>query len=94
MEGAEDHPERAAFALRERGLRAGDVVVAISASGRTPFTLGSLNAAHEVGARTVGITCNPSSPLADAVEIAIVPVVGAEVIAGSREGRGLAQKMV
>ncbi len=95
VEGAEDHPERAAFALRERGLRAGDVVVAISASGRTPFTLGSLDAAHEVGARTVGITCNPGSPLAEAAEIAIVPVVGPEVIAGStRMKGGLAQKMV
>jgi N-acetylmuramic acid 6-phosphate etherase len=95
VEGAEDHPERAAFALRERGLRAGDVVVAISASGCTPFTLGSLDAAHEVGARTIGITCNPKSPLAEAAEIAIAPVVGPEVIAGStRMKGGLAQKMV
>jgi N-acetylmuramic acid 6-phosphate etherase len=95
IEGAEDHPERAVFALQERGLSAGDVVVAISASGRTPFTMSSLEAAHEVGARTVGVTCNPGSPLAEAVEIAIVPVVGPEVIAGStRMKGGLAQKMV
>jgi N-acetylmuramic acid 6-phosphate etherase len=95
IEGAEDHSERAVFALQERGLRAGDVVVAISASGCTPFTLGSLDAAHEVGARTIGITCNPRSPLAEAAEIAIVPVVGPEVIAGStRMKGGLAQKMV
>jgi N-acetylmuramic acid 6-phosphate etherase len=95
IEGAEDHPERAAFALRERGLRAGDAVVAISASGCTPFTLGSLDVAHEVGARTIGITCNPRSPLAEGAEIAIVPVVGPEVIAGStRMKGGLAQKMV
>jgi N-acetylmuramic acid 6-phosphate etherase len=95
IEGAEDRPERAAFALRERGLRVGDAVVAISASGCTPFTLGSLETAHEVGARTIGVTCNPSSPLAEAAEIAIVPVVGPEVIAGStRMKGGLAQKMV
>jgi len=95
IEGAEDHPERAQFALRERGLRVGDAVVAISASGSTPFTLGSLDVAHEVGARTIGITCNPGSPLAEAAEIAIVPVVGPEVIAGStRMKGGLAQKMV
>ncbi len=95
IEGAEDNPERAVFALRERGLCAGDVVVAISASGRTPFTLGGLDAAHEVGARTVGITCNPGSLLAEGAEIAIVPVVGPEVIAGStRMKGGLAQKMV
>jgi N-acetylmuramic acid 6-phosphate etherase len=95
VEGAEDHPERAAFELRERGLAPGDAVVAISASGTTPFTLGSLDAAHEVGARTVGITCNPDSPLAEAAEIPIVLRVGPEVIAGStRMKGGLAQKMV
>ncbi|MEM7413262.1 MAG: N-acetylmuramic acid 6-phosphate etherase [Myxococcota bacterium] len=95
VEGAEDQPERAIFSLQERGLTAGDVVVAISASGHTKFTLGSLDAAHEVGARTVAITCNPGSPLAEGAEIAIVPVVGPEVIAGStRMKGGLAQKMV
>lgn len=95
IENAEDHPERAIFALQERGLSPGDVVVAISASGTTPFTLSSLDAAHEADARTIGITCNPGSPLAEAAEIAIVPVVGPEVIAGStRMKGGLAQKMV
>jgi N-acetylmuramic acid 6-phosphate etherase len=95
VEGAEDHPERAAWELRERGLSAGDVVLAISASGRTPFTLSSLGAAHEVGARSVGLTCDPRSPLAEAAELAIVPEVGPEVIAGStRMKGGLAQKMV
>ena len=95
VEGAEDHPERAAIELKDRGLTAGDAVVAISASGTTPFTLGSLDAAHDVGARTVGITCDPDSPLAEAVEVPIVLCVGAEVIAGStRMKGGLAQKMV
>jgi N-acetylmuramic acid 6-phosphate etherase len=95
VEGAEDHPERAAWELRERGLSAGDVVLAISASGRTPFTLGSIEAAHEVGARTISLCCNPHAPLVEACEIAIVPEVGPEVIAGStRMKGGLAQKMV
>jgi N-acetylmuramic acid 6-phosphate etherase len=95
VEGAEDQPERAAWELRERGLGPGDAVVAISASGRTPFALGSLDVAHEVGARTIGITCNPGSPLAEAPEIAIVLEVGPEVLAGStRMKGGLAQKMV
>lgn len=95
IEGAEDRPERAIFELKQRGLRVGDVVVAISASGTTPFTLGSLEVAHEVGARTVGITGNPASPLAEAAEIAIVLETGPEVIAGStRMKAGLAQKMV
>jgi N-acetylmuramic acid 6-phosphate etherase len=95
IEDAEDNPRAAVFELRERGLCAGDAVVAISASGRTPYTLGSLEAAHEVGARTIAITCDRASPLAEAAEIAIVPEVGPEVIAGStRMKGGLAQKMV
>lgn len=95
VEGAEDDPKAAVFELQERGLTLGDAVVAISASGRTPFALGGLEAAHEVGARTVGITCDPGSPLAHAAEIAIVPIVGPEVVAGStRMKGGLAQKMV
>jgi N-acetylmuramic acid 6-phosphate etherase len=70
-------------------------VLAISASGQTPFTLGSLEAAHEVGARTIALTCDPGSPLAEAAEITIAPCVGPEVIAGStRMKGGLAQKMV
>ncbi|HVH17688.1 MAG TPA: N-acetylmuramic acid 6-phosphate etherase, partial [Myxococcota bacterium] len=55
IENAEDHPERAIFELRERGLAAGDAVVAISASGTTPYALGALEVAHEVGARTIAI---------------------------------------
>ncbi len=95
VEGAEDDAEASALELRRRGLAAGDAVVAISASGQTPFVLGSLDAAREVGARTIGITCNPASPLAEAVEIALVPRVGPEVIAGStRMKGGLAQKML
>jgi N-acetylmuramic acid 6-phosphate etherase len=95
IEGAEDHPERAIFELRERGLTAGDAVVALSASGTTPFALGAIEVAHEVGARTIAITCSPDSPLAEAAEIAISLRVGPEVIAGStRMKGGLAQKMV
>jgi N-acetylmuramic acid 6-phosphate etherase len=95
QEGAEDHPERAIFELRERGLTSGDAVVAISASGTTPYALGALEVAHEVGARTIAITCAQDSPLAEAAEIAIVLRVGPEVIAGStRMKGGLAQKMV
>jgi N-acetylmuramic acid 6-phosphate etherase len=95
VEGAEDNGEAARWELRERELAPGDAVLAISASGETPFALGGLAAAHEVGARRLAITCNPGSSLADAAEIAIVPVVGPEVIAGStRMKGGLAQKMV
>jgi N-acetylmuramic acid 6-phosphate etherase len=95
VEGAEDDGAAAGFELEERGMTLGDAVVAISASGRTPFALGALEAAHRVGARTVGITCDPGSPLAEAAEITIAPEVGPEVVAGStRMKGGLAQKMV
>lgn len=95
VEGAEDNAEAGAWELRERGLRPGDAVVAISASGRTPFALGAFEAARQVGARRIAITCNADSPLAHAAEIAIVPETGPEVVAGStRLKGGLSQKMV
>jgi len=95
VEGAEDNPETGPWELRRRGLGPGDAVVAISASGHTPFVLGCLEAAHEVGARMIGITSNRNSPLAEAAEITIAPQTGAEVIAGStRMKAGLAQKMI
>jgi N-acetylmuramic acid 6-phosphate etherase len=95
VEGAEDNFEAGGWELRERGLCMGDALVAISASGRTPFVLGAVEVAHEAGARSIGITCDRDSPLADAVEIAIVLEVGPEVVAGStRMKGGLAQKMV
>lgn len=95
VEGAEDNAEAARWALRERGLGPGDAVVAISASGHTAFALGAVEAAHAIGARSVAVTCDPASPLAQAAEITLAPEVGPEVIAGStRMKGGLAQKMV
>ncbi len=95
VEGAEDRADDARQALRERELMPGDAVVAISASGRTPFSLGALEMARAVGARRLAVTCDPDSPLAQAAEVAIAPRVGPEVIAGStRMKGGLAQKMV
>jgi N-acetylmuramic acid 6-phosphate etherase len=73
----------------------GDVVVGISASGYTPFVIGALETAVRHGARTIAITCDRDSPLAESVEIAIAPSVGPEVVAGStRMKGGLAQKMI
>lgn len=95
VENAEDHPEEAKLALQAAGLQLGDAVVALSASGYTPFALGALDCAHEAGARRIAITCDPSSPLVEMAEIAIAPIVGPEVLAGStRMKGGLAQKMV
>jgi N-acetylmuramic acid 6-phosphate etherase len=95
VEGAEDDVYAGPCELRRRELRAGDAVVAISASGHTPFVLSCLGEAHTAGARRIAITCDRDSPLAEAAEIAIVTDTSAEVIAGStRMKGGLAQKMV
>lgn len=94
-EGAEDDSESARTALRARELGPRDAVVALSASGRTPYALAGLEVAYQVGARRIAITCDPDSPLARAAEISIAPFTGPEVIAGStRMKGGLAQKMV
>jgi N-acetylmuramic acid 6-phosphate etherase len=95
VEGAEDDPDAGALELEERGVTLGDVVVGLSASGTTPFVLGAIEAAGKLGARTVAITCDADSPLAESVEVAIAPQVGPEVVTGStRMKGGLAQKMV
>jgi N-acetylmuramic acid 6-phosphate etherase len=95
VEGAEDDMEAGALELEERGVTLGDVVVGLSASGTTPYVLGAIETAVKLGARSVGITCDPDSPLAESVEIAIAPRVGPEVVTGStRMKGGLAQKMI
>jgi len=95
VEGAEDDGEACAWELRERGLKLGDAVVAISASGGTAFTLRAIEEAHAVGARSIAVTCDSGSPLAEAAEVSIAVEVGPEVVAGStRMKGGLAQKMV
>ncbi len=72
-----------------------DVVVGLSASGRTPYTVAALLYARERGAGTVAVACNPDSDLARAAEISIVAQVGPEVVSGStRMKAGTAQKMI
>jgi N-acetylmuramic acid 6-phosphate etherase len=94
-EGAEDDPAAGAAELLALGVGPADAVVGISASGRTPYVLGALNAAREVGALTVGLSCHPGSQVSAAADHAIEVVVGPEVIAGStRLKAGAAQKLV
>ena len=70
-------------------------MVGIAASGRTPYTVGAVEHARQLGALTLAITCVPDSPITAAAEVSMVPVVGPEVIAGStRLKAGTAQKMV
>ncbi len=95
VEGAEDDANAARALLRERRLGSGDAVLAISASGRTPFAIGALAEARACGALALALTCDSHSPLAEAADIAIATEVGPEVIAGStRMKGGLAQKLV
>ncbi len=84
VEGAEDSAEGGAEAVHDRGVRAGDVVCGITASGRTPFVMGALARARETGARTILITCNPTrGKKGTAAEVEIDLPTGAELITGS-----------
>ena len=94
-EASEDSAETGATDLMQRGFVAGDALVGIAASGRTPYVLGAVAQAREMGALTVGISCTPDSELSRAVEISITPLPGPEVIAGStRMKAGTATKLV
>jgi len=95
VEGTEDDPQQAVRDLKRLKLCRSDVLVGISASGRTPYVLGGLRYARRRGAQTVGLTSNPAAPLRRLSKVAIVVVVGPEVVAGStRMKAGTAQKLV
>ena len=84
VEGAEDQPEVGAISVLERGLRAGDVVCGIAASGRTPFVLGALARARELGAGTILLTCNPARQRATpGWDVEIDLPTGPEILTGS-----------
>lgn len=95
VEASEDDREAGARDLKTRGVSAADAVIGIAASGRTPYTIGAVAHARAIGAFTAAITCVPGSAITEAVDVAIVPVVGPEVLAGStRMKAGTAQKLV
>lgn len=95
VENAEDNRDLAQSDLKNLNLTNKDVVVGIAASGRTPYVLGGLEYATQVGATTVSVACNLVCAMADAAQIAILPIVGAEVVTGSsRMKAGTAQKLV
>ena len=94
-ETTEDDPGIGARDLASAGFAGRDVLVGIAASGRTPYVIGAIAEARRLGAATIGISCTPESELARAVDIAITPLVGPEVVAGStRMKAGTAQKLV
>ncbi|MET7359386.1 N-acetylmuramic acid 6-phosphate etherase [Streptomyces sp. NPDC005562] len=96
VEGAEDSKELAAADLDALHLTADDVVVGVSASGRTPYAIGAVEHARERrGALTIGLSCNADSALAAAADHGIEVVVGPELLTGStRLKAGTAQKLV
>jgi N-acetylmuramic acid 6-phosphate etherase len=96
VEGAEDEETSGALAMVERAVKDVDVVIGITASGRTPFVLGALVKAKSLGARTILLTCNPSAVVAgvspapagtaastENVDLAITLAVGPEILTGS-----------
>lgn len=94
-EASEDDPEAGKRDLAAHGFVTGDVLVGIAASGRTPYVLGAIAAARDMGAVTAGISCTPDSELSRMVDIPITPIPGPEVIAGSTRMRaGTATKLV
>ncbi|MEN4816117.1 N-acetylmuramic acid 6-phosphate etherase [Pantoea agglomerans] len=95
VENAEDNREQGAQDLKDIHFSRHDVLVGIAASGRTPYVLGALAYANELGATTVSLTCNPGSAMSQVAAIALTPVVGPEVVTGSsRMKAGTAQKLV
>lgn len=95
VENAEDNPELAVADLKNINFNAKDVLVGIAASGRTPYVIGAMQFAKSIGATVISLCCNPKAPMIAIADIAITPIVGAEVITGSsRMKAGTAQKMV
>lgn len=95
VEGAEDNQQLGEDDLKALELTPNDMVVGLAASGRTPYVIGGLRYARNLGCRTAAISCNPGSAIAQEAEIAISPVVGPEALTGStRLKSGTAQKLV
>jgi N-acetylmuramic acid 6-phosphate etherase len=101
-EASEDSAEQGAadliaahFGLSPAGESLPDTLIGIAASGRTPYVLGAIAHAHSLKALTIGLSCVPNSPLAQAADIAITPATGPEVLTGStRMKAGTATKLV
>lgn len=95
VEGAEDDPRAAGVDLDAISLNANDVVVGLAASGRTPYVIGGLDHARELGAATVAVSCNRNAAMSSHAGVAIEVETGPEILTGStRLKAGTAQKMV
>jgi N-acetylmuramic acid 6-phosphate etherase len=95
VESAEDDSAQGRRDLETRGFKREDALVGIAASGRTPYVLGGMHLARELGALCIGLSCTPDSEVARLADIAITPVPGPEIITGSTRMRaGTATKLV
>ena len=95
VEAAEDNRGNAVFEIEKNQVKSSDLVIGVAASGSTPFVLGAIERAKELGAQTVGVSCNQDTLLSKLVDTPIEVVVGPEIVAGStRMKAGTAQKMV
>ena len=95
IEGAEDSLTLAESDLKQYNLNSEDIVIALAASGRTPYAIGGLHYAKSLGCLTAAVTCNPNSKLSEIADFGIDLDVGPEVLTGStRLKSGSAQKMV
>ena len=95
VEGAEDDSDLGRKDLADHGLTKNDLVIGLAASGRTPYVLGGLKYAKELGCRTAAISCNAGAELSRESDLGIEVIVGPEVLTGSsRLKAGTAQKMI
>ncbi|MBQ0834943.1 N-acetylmuramic acid 6-phosphate etherase [Lactiplantibacillus pentosus] len=95
VEGAEDNFKLGGQDLKALKLTANDAVVGLAASGRTPYVIGALDYAHEIGAATISLACNASALISQHAQVAIEVTPGPEVLSGStRLKAGTAEKMV
>ena len=95
IEGKEDHPHFGRQDLMAVALTENDSVVGIATSGRTPYVVGGLQYAQQIGGLAIGFSCNPDPELAAVSDLLITPIVGPEVVSGStRLKAGTATKMV
>jgi len=95
VEGAEDNQLLAIEDLKSADLSSNDVLVGIAASGRTPYVISAMNYGQSIGATVVGVSCSYNETFAQANDINICAVVGAEVLTGStRMKSGTAQKLI
>ena len=94
VEGAEDSAKEAEALIKRHKVKPSDVLIAVAASGTTPFTLACLNSAKRAGALTIGIANNPKTPLLNDADHPILLETGPEPIAGStRMNAGTAQRI-